>query len=110
MKINLVFLICKAQFFTYFLVCPTFRNWKISVGHFKQEKRLAEDSTDAKAEGMIAESMSIRKCFPIDSGTEIPNSHHYLAVRKYQSPSANPSLHSATMQKITTCCCYHLFS
>jgi len=103
---NPVFPIYKTQFFLLFFFCPTFHSWYISVGYFIQEKRLTQDSTNEKAQGRTAESVPIRKCFPIEPGIGILNSHHYPAVRRYQSPSANPSLHSAIMQQMTTCCCY----
>lgn len=67
-----VFPIYKIQFFHIILIYLTSHNWNISVGCFKQEKILTQDSTDGKAEGRIAEPVPIRKCFPLEPGMELP--------------------------------------
>lgn len=57
-----------------FLICLISHNWNISIGYFKQERILAKDSTDGKPEGRTAESIPIRKCFPMEPGMETSNS------------------------------------
>lgn len=90
-------------FFIEFSFCPTFHNGNITVEYYKQERRLTQESTDDKAKQRTAAAMPIRKIFPTEPRMEVPNSYHYPAVRRHQSPQANLFLHSPTMQKMTTC-------
>lgn len=92
MKIIRCFPFIKSDFSYHFYFAQLSTTGAFLLGILNGRKRLTQDNINEKAEGRTVASVSIRKWFPIEPGMEIPSSHHYPAVRRYQSPSANPSL------------------